>query len=148
MGWVHDKKVAIARSLTLSRRSCDLHPWHHFHVVQPDGIRQLKFLLSRCSLLLRLNVSIQGSDKKRPMPGSRNSSRPGATIIRHQSEAPRERSTCGHRYKLISVQDSDAGVAAWAHAVDIEGAKEHYHEQAQRRFPKSRRDGRVISECS
>lgn len=62
------------------------------------------------------------------MPGARNNSQPGATIIRHQSEAPRERSTCGHRYKMISVQDSDAGVAAWAHAVDIEGAKEHYHQ--------------------
>ena len=61
------------------------------------------------------------------MPESRDVSQSGATIVRHQSEAPRERSTCGYRYKMISVQDRDAGVAAWAHAVDIEGAKAHYH---------------------
>jgi mannose-6-phosphate isomerase-like protein (cupin superfamily) len=50
-----------------------------------------------------------------------------ATIVRHESDAPRERSTCGYRYKMISVQDQDAGVAAWAHVVDIDGAQEHYH---------------------
>jgi quercetin dioxygenase-like cupin family protein len=50
-----------------------------------------------------------------------------ATIIRHESDAPSERSTCGFRYKLISVQDRNAGVAAWAHAVDIDGARLHYH---------------------
>lgn len=50
-----------------------------------------------------------------------------ATIVRHESEAPTERSTCGCRYKLISTQDRDAGVAAWAHVVDIDGAQEHYH---------------------
>ena len=31
---------------------------------------------------------------------------------------------------MISVQDSDDGVAAWAHVVDIDGAKEHYHKVA------------------
>ncbi len=56
-----------------------------------------------------------------PAPNSRR------TLVRHESEAPTERSTCGHRYKLISTQDRDAGVAAWAHVVDIDGAKEHYH---------------------
>ncbi len=61
------------------------------------------------------------------MSEPRNVSQSGATIVRHQSEAPRERSTCGYRYKMISAQDRDAGVAAWAHAVDIEGAKAHYH---------------------
>jgi len=50
-----------------------------------------------------------------------------ATIVRHESDAPRERSACGHRYKLLSVQDRDEGVAAWAHVVDIDGAREHYH---------------------
>jgi len=54
-------------------------------------------------------------------------SRSRATIVRHESDAPRERSTCGYRYKMISRQDDDAGVAAWAHVVDIDGAKEHYH---------------------
>lgn len=49
------------------------------------------------------------------------------TIIRHEANAPHEESTCGYRYKMISVQDQDEGVAAWAHVVDIDGAKEHYH---------------------
>ena len=47
------------------------------------------------------------------------------TLIRHEGEAPRERSTCGWRDRLISREDSD--IAAWAHAVDIDGAKPHYH---------------------
>lgn len=52
-----------------------------------------------------------------------------ATLIRHEDEVPDEPSTCGHRYRLISREDKDAGVAAWAHTVDIDGAKEHYHKQ-------------------
>lgn len=47
------------------------------------------------------------------------------TLVRHEGEAPQERSTCGWRHLLISRQDSD--VSAWVHAVDIDGAKEHYH---------------------
>ena len=54
-------------------------------------------------------------------------SRRNATLVRHEEDAPRERSTCGGRYRLISREDADAGVAAWAHAVDIDGAREHYH---------------------
>ena len=50
------------------------------------------------------------------------------TLIRHEGEAPRERSTCGFRDRLISRED--AGVAAWVHAVDIDGAREHYHKRA------------------
>jgi len=46
-------------------------------------------------------------------------------LVRHEGEAPRERSTCGWRDRLISREDSD--VAAWVHAVDIDGAREHYH---------------------
>lgn len=49
------------------------------------------------------------------------------TLIRHESECPSERSTCGWRHLLISRQDQ--GVAAWVHAVDIDGAREHYHRQ-------------------
>ncbi len=56
-----------------------------------------------------------------------SSSRSRAAIIRHEADAPCEPSTCGYRYKLLSVQDRDADIAAWAHAVDIDGAKEHYH---------------------
>jgi len=47
------------------------------------------------------------------------------TFVRREDEAPRERSTCGWRYRLIS--RDDRGVAAWAHVVDIDGAREHYH---------------------
>ena len=50
------------------------------------------------------------------------------TLVRHEGEAPQERRTCGWRHLLISRQDSD--VAAWVHAVDIDGAKEHYHKAA------------------
>ena len=58
-----------------------------------------------------------------------DASRPTATIIRHEGEVPSERSTCGWRHRLISREDKDAGVAAWAHAVDIDGAREHYHKR-------------------
>lgn len=50
---------------------------------------------------------------------------PENLILRHEDEAKRERSACGHRYRLLSQGDPD--VAAWAHAVDIDGAKPHYH---------------------
>lgn len=52
----------------------------------------------------------------------------GTLLVRHEGETPRERSTCGWRDLLISRQDQD--VAAWAHAVDIDGAREHYHRRA------------------
>ncbi len=51
-----------------------------------------------------------------------------ACLVRHQGSTPRERSTCGWRDLLIS--RCDAGVAAWAHAVDIDGARPHYHKIA------------------
>lgn len=50
---------------------------------------------------------------------------PTTLLVRHEETAPRERSTCGWRNLLISRQDE--GVAAWVHAVDIDGAKQHYH---------------------
>ena len=50
------------------------------------------------------------------------------TLVRHEGDAPRERSTCGWRDRLISREDSD--VTAWVHAVDIDGAREHYHKVA------------------
>ena len=49
------------------------------------------------------------------------------TLVRHESEVPSEPSTCGYRYLLMSRADADRGVAAWVHAADIDGAKEHYH---------------------
>jgi mannose-6-phosphate isomerase-like protein (cupin superfamily) len=51
-------------------------------------------------------------------------------LVRHESDAPKERSTCGWRHLLISRQDRGQGVAAWAHAVDIDGAREHYHKRS------------------
>ena len=51
-----------------------------------------------------------------------------SVLIRHEGEAPAERSACGWRHLLISRQD--ANVAAWAHAVDIDGARLHYHKRA------------------
>jgi quercetin dioxygenase-like cupin family protein len=50
-------------------------------------------------------------------------------LVRHEGETPRERSTCGWRDLLISRQDREQ-VSAWAHAVDIDGAREHYHKRA------------------
>jgi mannose-6-phosphate isomerase-like protein (cupin superfamily) len=48
------------------------------------------------------------------------------TLVRHEGHTPRERSTCGWRDRLISREDIDLAPAAWAHAVDIDGAKLHY----------------------
>ena len=50
---------------------------------------------------------------------------PPPLLVRHEEEAPRERSTCGWRYRLISREDTRA--AAWVHVVDIDGARQHYH---------------------
>ena len=50
-------------------------------------------------------------------------------LVRHEGEAPRERSTCGWRDLLLSREDA-GHVAAWAHAVDIDGAREHYHRRS------------------
>lgn len=52
-----------------------------------------------------------------------------ALLVRHDGEAPRERSTCGWRDLLLSRQDAGS-VAAWAHAVDIDGARLHYHKRS------------------
>ena len=51
-----------------------------------------------------------------------------ALLVRHEAETRRERSSCGWRDLLIS--RGDENVAAWAHAVDIDGAKLHYHKVA------------------
>jgi mannose-6-phosphate isomerase-like protein (cupin superfamily) len=52
------------------------------------------------------------------------------TLIRHEGDTPRERSTCGWRDRLISREDVATNPAAWAHAVDIDGARLHYHKRA------------------
>jgi mannose-6-phosphate isomerase-like protein (cupin superfamily) len=54
----------------------------------------------------------------------------GPLLIRHEDHTPRERSTCGWRDRLISHEDAALNPAAWAHAVDIDGAKLHYHKRS------------------
>ena len=46
-------------------------------------------------------------------------------LVRHEADAKKEKSTCGWRYRLVSEGDED--VKAWAHTVDIDGSKAHYH---------------------
>ncbi len=58
-----------------------------------------------------------------------NSAPSPALLVRHEGEAPRERSTCGWRNRLISREDADKNVAAWVHTVDIDGSREHYHKR-------------------
>lgn len=53
-----------------------------------------------------------------------------AILVRHEGQAPRERSACGWRDRLISREDAALHPAAWAHAVDIDGAKPHFHKLA------------------
>src|SRR5262245_53884080 len=55
---------------------------------------------------------------------------PGPLLIRHEGHTPRERSACGWRDRLISHEDAPLSPAAWAHAVDIDGAKLHYHKRS------------------
>jgi mannose-6-phosphate isomerase-like protein (cupin superfamily) len=55
---------------------------------------------------------------------------PGPLLIRHEGHTPRERSTCGWRDRLISREDAPLSPAAWAHAVNIDGAKLHYHKRS------------------
>ena len=50
--------------------------------------------------------------------------------MRHEGHTPRERSACGWRDRLISSEDVALSPAAWAHAVDIQDAKLHYHKRS------------------
>lgn len=54
----------------------------------------------------------------------------GPLLIRHEGHTPRERSTCGWRDRLIGREDAAVHPAAWVHAVDIDGAKLHYHKRS------------------
>lgn len=51
-------------------------------------------------------------------------------LVRHEGHTPREKSACGWRDRLISHEDAPSRPAAWAHAVDIDGAKRHYHKRS------------------
>jgi len=65
-------------------------------------------------------------------------------LVRHERDSPKERSTCGWRHLLLSRQDKDRGVAAWAHAVDIDGAREHYHKRSTELYYVLEGEGTVI----
>ena len=67
---------------------------------------------------------------------------PKGLIIRHEDEAAKEQSACGYRYRLLSQGDED--VAAWAHAVDIDGAKLHYHKIATELYYVLSGEGKVV----
>lgn len=66
-----------------------------------------------------------------------------ATLVRHEGEVPREPSTCGFRDRLISRED-DGTVAAWAHAVDIDDAREHYHRRSAELYYVLEGEGQVV----
>jgi len=55
---------------------------------------------------------------------------PPQPLVRHEGGRERERSECGWRDRLISHEDSSLSPAAWAHAVDIDGAKLHFHRRS------------------
>ena len=63
-------------------------------------------------------------------------------IVRHEDSARRERSTCGWRHLLISRGDDD--VAAWAHVVDIDGAKPHYHRRGTELYYVLEGEGSIV----
>ena len=70
--------------------------------------------------------------------------KPRNLITRHEDEAPQEKSACGYRYRLLSHEDKDKDVAAWAHAVDIDGAKLHYHKIATELYYVLSGEGKVL----
>ncbi len=55
---------------------------------------------------------------------------PTPVLVRHEGHTPREKSACGWRDRLISCEDTALSPAAWAHAVDIDGARSHYHKRS------------------
>jgi mannose-6-phosphate isomerase-like protein (cupin superfamily) len=64
------------------------------------------------------------------IPDASSSRTAGPILVRHEGHAPRERSACGWRDRLISREDAPLAPAAWAHAVDIDGAKLHFHKRS------------------
>src|SRR5947207_777169 len=75
-------------------------------------------------------VSSTWSDRHQSLLAMTISKPNSPALVRHEEDSPKERSTCGWRHLLLSRQDQDRGVAAWAHAVDIDGAREHYHKRS------------------
>ncbi len=71
-------------------------------------------------------------------------SRPRTLLVRHEGEAPRERSTCGWRHRLISREDRGRNVAAWVHVVDVDGSTPHYHKRATELYYVLEGEGTVL----
>ena len=65
-------------------------------------------------------------------------------LIRHEGDCSRERSACGWRDRLISREDADLLPAAWAHAVDIDGAELHYHKRSTELYYVLEGNGSVV----
>jgi len=68
---------------------------------------------------------------------------PIAALVRHEGEAAKERSTCGWRHLLLSRADRALGLAAWAHVVDIDGSRAHYHRRSTELYYVLEGDGTV-----
>ena len=64
-------------------------------------------------------------------------------LVRHEEDSPKERSACGWRHLLLSRQDKERGIAAWAHAVDIDGARAHYHKRSTELYYVLEGEGRM-----
>lgn len=65
-------------------------------------------------------------------------------LVRHEGSTPRDRSTCGWRDRLISDEDQHFQPAAWAHAVDIDGARLHYHKRSTELYYVLQGEGLVL----
>ena len=73
-----------------------------------------------------------------------NTTPTGPILVRHEGNTPRERSACGWRDRLISVEDEEVKPAAWAHAVDIDGARPHFHKRSTELYYVLGGEGSVI----
>lgn len=69
---------------------------------------------------------------------------PPRPLVRHEGETPRERSACGWRDRLISREDASLEPMAWVHAVDIDGAKLHFHKRSTELYYVLDGEGSVI----
>ena len=77
------------------------------------------------------------------MPEPKSPTR-GPILVRHEDASPKERSACGWRHRLISREDAGTGAAAWAHAVDIDGARPHYHKRGTELYYVLEGEGAVL----
>lgn len=71
-------------------------------------------------------------------------SRSSRALVRHEGHHARERSACGWRDRLISREDAGLDPAAWVHAVDIDGAKLHYHRRSTELYYVLEGEGTVV----